>query len=68
MPITAAVILQLLITFGPEAIKLVQNLVSNWTKTELSPEEVNAIIAPLLTKTTADYLAEAGAAARPSPA
>ena len=66
MPITAAVILQLLVTFGPGAIELIQKLVATWTVASLTPAQVDAILAPLLTKSTADYLASAGATSRPT--
>jgi hypothetical protein len=52
----AAVIAQLLIAFGPSAISLIQQLVSVWNKPTLTPDEVNAIIAPLLSKSAQDYL------------
>jgi hypothetical protein len=52
----AAVIAQLLIAFGPSAINLIQQLVAVWNKPTLTPDEVNAIIAPLLSKSAQDYL------------
>ncbi len=55
----APVIAQLLITFGPAAIQLIQQLVAVWNKPTLTPDEVNAIIAPLVGKSADQYLAEA---------
>jgi hypothetical protein len=52
----AAVIAQLLIAFGPAAISLIQQLVAVWNKPVLTADEVNAIIAPLLSKSAQDYL------------
>lgn len=54
---TAAMIAQLLVMFGPSAITLIQQLVSNWSR-EMSPEEVRSILA-LASKTYEQYIEEA---------
>lgn len=59
----AAVIAQLLITFGPQAISLIQELIKVWNQPSLTPDQVNAVIAPLLAKTPQDYLNQAKAQA-----
>jgi C4-dicarboxylate transporter len=64
---TAALIAQLLVAFGPEAIQLIQELIAVWNKPSLSQSEVMAIIAPLLAKTPQQYLAAAEGNA-PTPA
>lgn len=64
----AATIAQLLIAFGPQAIQLIQQLIGVWNKPTLTPEEVSAIIAPLVGKTAEQYLAEAQAMAAKPPA
>lgn len=56
-------IAQLLITFGPSAIELIQQLVTVWDK-PLTKEEVLAILA-LAKKSYDDYLAAAEAATKP---
>ena len=45
---SAAVIAQLLATFGPSAISLIDNLISKWsTNTSVTPEEWSAMSASL---------------------
>jgi hypothetical protein len=64
---TAALIAQLLVAFGPEAIQLIQELVAVWNKPTLTQSEVTTIIAPILAKTPQQYLAAAsGNMAAPS--
>lgn len=58
-----AMIAQLLIAFGPSAIQLIQQLVAVWNQPTLTPDQVNAVIAPLLNKTAQDYLNQAKAQA-----
>lgn len=55
---SAAIIAQLFIQFGPRAIDLIESLVAVWSKPTLTPEEVKAICA-VAKKTYAEYLAEA---------
>ena len=55
---SAAVITQLLVTFGPSAIELIKKLVSVWNKPELTPAEVDEILA--LAETSYDeYISKA---------
>ena len=54
----AAILAQLLITFGPTAIELIEKLAAVWTKPELTPEEVAAICA-VARKSYDDYVNEA---------
>lgn len=66
---SASVIAQLLLTFGPQAIELIQKLASLWGSngtTPLTVEEFNAVMAVVPKKTLAEYLAEAGAVSRPT--
>lgn len=63
-----AMIAQLLIAFGPSAISLIQQLIQVWNKPTLTPDEVNAVIAPLLNKTAQDYINQARAQAALPPA
>ena len=57
---TAALLVQLLVQFGPGAIHLVENLMSVWTKPSLSPEEV-ATICSLAKKSYEEYMEEGNA-------
>lgn len=60
---SAAMIAQLLVTFGPQAVELIEKLVALWGKPELTPEEVREITS-LADKSYADYIAEARAAVK----
>lgn len=42
---TAAMIAQLLITFGPQAVGLIQNLIALWDKPSLTVDEVKTLCA-----------------------
>ena len=57
---SAAMITQLLITFGPQAIELIEKLIELWNKPELTKEEVLAITA-IANKSYESYIAEAKA-------
>jgi hypothetical protein len=50
----AALIAQLLVTFGPSALSLVAKLRDLWAKPNLTPAEVDEILA-LATKSYDDY-------------
>lgn len=54
----AALIAQLLITYGPQAIALIAKLKELWAKPELTPAEVDAILA-LASKSYDAYINEA---------
>ena len=54
---TAALIAQLLVQFGPGAIHLVENLMSLWAKPSLTPDEV-ANICLLARKSYEEYMAD----------
>jgi len=64
----AAIIVQLLVTFGPAAVELIQKLFVLWSKPALTVAEFEAVMALVPRKTLADYLVEAGAASRPTQA
>lgn len=55
---TAAMITQLLIAFGPSAIGLIQQLIALWDKPSLTKDEVLSICA-VAGKTYEQYIAEA---------
>lgn len=55
---TAAMIAQLLIAFGPQAIELIQKLVELWSRPSLTVDEVNSICA-IASKSYDQYIAEA---------
>ncbi len=59
---TAAMIAQLLVAFGPGAIGLIQDLVAVWKRAELTPEEVLGIC-DRAQKSYDAYIAEARARA-----
>ena len=63
----AALIVQLLITFGPQAIDLIEKLVALWSKPTLTVEEVLSITA-LARKSYDQGLAAAKAALQVAPA
>lgn len=52
---TAAMIAQLLLAFGPAAIDLIRQLNQLWSKPELTPEEVDSILA-IATKSYDSYI------------
>lgn len=56
---TAAMITQLLIAFGPSAIGLIENLVQVWDKPSLTVQEVLAITA-IAGKSYNQYILDAG--------
>lgn len=62
----AAIIVQLLVTFGPAAVELIQKLFELWSKPALSIAEFQAVMSLVPRKCLADYLAEAGASSRPT--
>jgi hypothetical protein len=62
----APIIAQLLIAYGPMAYDLIQKLAALWSKPQLTVEEFNSVMAVVPRKTLAEYLAEAGAASRPT--
>ena len=55
---SAAIISNLLITFGPGAVDLIKELISLWSKPSLTPEEVLKIC-DLAKKSYDDYIKEA---------
>jgi hypothetical protein len=55
---SAAVIAQLLIAFGPPAIQMIQQLVALWNKPALTPDEVMAFCASSQ-KSFDDYMKQA---------
>jgi hypothetical protein len=57
---TASIIAQLIIALGPVALELIPKLQSVWTKPTLTPEEIEALIAPAK-KSYEQYRAEAAA-------
>ena len=59
MELTGALIAQLLIAFGPQAIAAVEKLIANWNK-KLTPEEALGITA-ICGKSYEAYIAEAKA-------
>lgn len=65
MPLTGAIIAQLILELGPKAIVAIQSIIETWSK-ELTVPEALAILEPILKKTTDDYLEAAGAVSRPT--
>lgn len=63
---TAAVITQLLLAFGPSAIGLIQQLVAVWNKPSLTVDEVNSICS-VVGKSYEQYIKEAGGIQPPLP-
>lgn len=63
---SASVIAQLIIQFGPGAIDLIRKLIEVWNKPELTKEEVLAIC-DVAEKSYDDYIAEAKALKAGSP-
>lgn len=58
---SAPIIAQLILAFGPAAINLIQKLTELWQKPALTVEEVNQILSTIPAKTYQQYLDEAKA-------
>lgn len=56
---TASMIVQLLLKFGPGAIDVIKDLIAVWHKPELTVEEVNKICDDRIKKSYDDYIKEA---------